>query len=69
MNLDVRCIETSTGVRKCFVGLFSRNEKCNGHYTTDFIFNLYSAEGKGIFDCRVNVLGHLQQVRQNGQMY
>ncbi|XP_062383316.1 phosphofructokinase, liver b [Sardina pilchardus] len=42
-------------------GLVLRNEKCNGHYSTDFIFNLYSAEGKGIFDCRVNVLGHLQQ--------
>uniref|UniRef100_A0A8C9WSF0 6-phosphofructokinase n=1 Tax=Scleropages formosus TaxID=113540 RepID=A0A8C9WSF0_SCLFO len=38
-----------------------RNEKSNPHYTTDFIYNLYSAEGKGIFDCRMNVLGHLQQ--------
>uniref|UniRef100_A0A6Q2YQT2 ATP-dependent 6-phosphofructokinase n=1 Tax=Esox lucius TaxID=8010 RepID=A0A6Q2YQT2_ESOLU len=38
-----------------------RNEKCHEHYTTDFIHKLYSAEGKGIFDCRVNVLGHLQQ--------
>ncbi|XP_065115314.1 phosphofructokinase, liver b [Paramisgurnus dabryanus] len=42
-------------------GLVLRNEKCHQHYTTDFIHNLYSAEGKGIFDCRVNVLGHLQQ--------
>uniref|UniRef100_A0A4W4H5A6 6-phosphofructokinase n=1 Tax=Electrophorus electricus TaxID=8005 RepID=A0A4W4H5A6_ELEEL len=42
-------------------GLVLRNEKCHMHYTTDFIYNLYSAEGKGIFDCRVNVLGHLQQ--------
>uniref|UniRef100_A0A667YPI8 ATP-dependent 6-phosphofructokinase n=1 Tax=Myripristis murdjan TaxID=586833 RepID=A0A667YPI8_9TELE len=38
-----------------------RNEKCHEHYTTDFIHKLYSSEGKGIFDCRVNVLGHLQQ--------
>uniref|UniRef100_A0A672QTV9 6-phosphofructokinase type B n=1 Tax=Sinocyclocheilus grahami TaxID=75366 RepID=A0A672QTV9_SINGR len=37
------------------------NEKCHVHYTTDFIHKLYSAEGKGVFDCRVNVLGHLQQ--------
>uniref|UniRef100_A0A3B4B407 6-phosphofructokinase n=1 Tax=Periophthalmus magnuspinnatus TaxID=409849 RepID=A0A3B4B407_9GOBI len=37
------------------------NEYCHEHYTTDFIHKLYSAEGKGIFDCRVNVLGHLQQ--------
>lgn len=42
--------------------LLCRNEKCHKHYTTEFIHNLYSAEGKGIFDCRVNVLGHLQQV-------
>uniref|UniRef100_A0A4W4HCR5 Phosphofructokinase domain-containing protein n=1 Tax=Electrophorus electricus TaxID=8005 RepID=A0A4W4HCR5_ELEEL len=42
-------------------GLVLRNEKCHQHYTTDFIYNLYSAEGMGVFDCRVNVLGHLQQ--------
>ncbi|KAI7795126.1 putative phosphofructokinase [Triplophysa rosa] len=42
-------------------GLVLRNEKCHRHYTTDFIYNLYSAEGNGVFDCRVNVLGHLQQ--------
>lgn len=40
----------------------NRNEKCHENYTTDFIHKLYSSEGKGIFDCRVNVLGHLQQV-------
>lgn len=39
-----------------------RNEKCNENYTTDFIFNLYSEEGKGVFDSRKNVLGHMQQV-------
>uniref|UniRef100_A0A8B9H3L1 6-phosphofructokinase type A n=1 Tax=Astyanax mexicanus TaxID=7994 RepID=A0A8B9H3L1_ASTMX len=42
-------------------GLILRNENCNANYTTDFIFNLYSEEGKGIFDCRKNVLGHMQQ--------
>ncbi|KAM3862067.1 ATP-dependent 6-phosphofructokinase, liver type-like [Diretmus argenteus] len=42
-------------------GLVLRSDKCHEHYTTDFIHKLYSAEGKGIFDCRVNVLGHLQQ--------
>ncbi|XP_044534327.1 ATP-dependent 6-phosphofructokinase, muscle type isoform X3 [Gracilinanus agilis] len=42
-------------------GLIVRNEKCNENYTTDFIFNLYSEEGKGIFDSRKNVLGHMQQ--------
>ncbi|XP_056286167.1 ATP-dependent 6-phosphofructokinase, liver type [Pseudoliparis swirei] len=42
-------------------GLVLRNEKCHEYYTTDFIHRLYSSEGKGVFDCRVNVLGHLQQ--------
>ncbi|XP_070771436.1 ATP-dependent 6-phosphofructokinase, liver type isoform X3 [Enoplosus armatus] len=42
-------------------GLVLRNEKCHENYTTDFLHRLYSSEGKGIFDCRVNVLGHLQQ--------
>ncbi|XP_053171677.1 phosphofructokinase, muscle b [Scomber japonicus] len=42
-------------------GLILRNENSNEHYTTDFIYNLYSEEGKGVFDCRKNVLGHMQQ--------
>ncbi|XP_051818112.1 ATP-dependent 6-phosphofructokinase, platelet type isoform X1 [Antechinus flavipes] len=42
-------------------GLVLRNENCNENYTTDFIYQLYSEEGKGIFDCRKNVLGHMQQ--------
>ncbi|KAM3834228.1 ATP-dependent 6-phosphofructokinase, liver type isoform 2-T2 [Vipera latastei] len=42
-------------------GLVLRNEKCHEYYTTEFLYNLYSSEGKGIFDCRINVLGHLQQ--------
>ncbi|TSK92938.1 Mitogen-activated protein kinase kinase kinase 13 [Bagarius yarrelli] len=42
-------------------GLVLRNEKCHPQYSTDFIYNLYTSEGKGVFDCRVNVLGHLQQ--------
>lgn len=40
-----------------------RNENCNENYTTDFIYQLYSEEGKGVFDCRKNVLGHMQQVK------
>lgn len=42
-------------------GLVLRNEKCHDYYTTEFLYNLYSSEGKGVFDCRTNVLGHLQQ--------
>ncbi|XP_046383827.1 ATP-dependent 6-phosphofructokinase isoform X2 [Ischnura elegans] len=42
-------------------GLILRNEKANDNYTTDFIFHLYSEEGKGLFSARQNVLGHMQQ--------
>lgn len=42
-------------------GLVLRNESCSVNYTTDFIYQLYSEEGKGVFDCRKNVLGHMQQ--------
>uniref|UniRef100_A0A8D1QST3 ATP-dependent 6-phosphofructokinase n=1 Tax=Sus scrofa TaxID=9823 RepID=A0A8D1QST3_PIG len=37
------------------------NESCSENYTTDFIYQLYSEEGRGVFDCRKNVLGHMQQ--------
>ncbi|XP_076332985.1 ATP-dependent 6-phosphofructokinase-like isoform X2 [Tachypleus tridentatus] len=42
-------------------GLILRNEYANTNYTTDFIFRLYSEEGKDIFSTRMNVLGHMQQ--------
>ncbi|XP_061661073.1 ATP-dependent 6-phosphofructokinase, platelet type isoform X6 [Syngnathoides biaculeatus] len=42
-------------------GLVLRNENSNENYTTDFIYQLYTEEGKGVFDCRKNVLGHMQQ--------
>ncbi|XP_026217135.1 ATP-dependent 6-phosphofructokinase, platelet type isoform X2 [Anabas testudineus] len=42
-------------------GLVLRNENSSENYTTDFIYQLYTEEGKGVFDCRKNVLGHMQQ--------
>ncbi|KAM5144156.1 ATP-dependent 6-phosphofructokinase, platelet type isoform 2-T2 [Callospermophilus lateralis] len=45
-------------------GLVLRNESCSENYTTDFIYQLYSEEGKGVFDCRKNVLGHMQQFKK-----
>ncbi|XP_056913749.1 ATP-dependent 6-phosphofructokinase, platelet type-like isoform X1 [Takifugu flavidus] len=42
-------------------GLVLRNENCNKNFTTDFIYQLYSEEGRGVFDCRKNILGHMQQ--------
>jgi 6-phosphofructokinase 1 len=38
-------------------GLILRNEKANENYTTEFIYRLYSEEGKGLFSARSNVLG------------
>ncbi|XP_013772236.1 ATP-dependent 6-phosphofructokinase-like isoform X2 [Limulus polyphemus] len=42
-------------------GLILRNEYANPNYTTEFIYRLYSEEGKDVFSARMNVLGHMQQ--------
>ncbi|XP_069704189.1 ATP-dependent 6-phosphofructokinase isoform X2 [Periplaneta americana] len=42
-------------------GLILRNEKANDNYNTDFIYRLYTEEGKGLFSARQNILGHMQQ--------
>ncbi|KAF2893327.1 hypothetical protein ILUMI_12846 [Ignelater luminosus] len=48
----------SEGVQR---GLILRNEKACENYNTEFIYRLYSEEGKGLFSARMNVLGHMQQ--------
>lgn len=48
----------SEGVHR---GLILRNEFANENYTTDFIYQLYSEEGRNMFTARKNVLGHMQQ--------
>uniref|UniRef100_A0A8C6UTX5 6-phosphofructokinase n=1 Tax=Neogobius melanostomus TaxID=47308 RepID=A0A8C6UTX5_9GOBI len=45
-------------------GIVLRNENCNENFSTDFMYQLYSEEGRGVFDCRKNILGHMQQVRR-----
>ncbi|XP_053116885.1 ATP-dependent 6-phosphofructokinase, platelet type isoform X2 [Hemicordylus capensis] len=57
-NVEHLTAKMKTGIQR---GLVLRNENCNDNYTTDFIYQLYSEEGKGVFDCRKNVLGHMQQ--------
>lgn len=42
-------------------GLILKNENANANYTGDFIHRLYTEEGKGVFMCRFNCLGHMQQ--------
>ncbi|XP_050517978.1 ATP-dependent 6-phosphofructokinase isoform X2 [Diabrotica virgifera virgifera] len=48
----------SEGVQR---GLILRNEKASDNYNTEFIYRLYSEEGKGLFSARMNILGHMQQ--------
>lgn len=56
LQLDVyhMAAKMAEGVQR---GLVLRNENANDNYTTDFIYRVYSEEGKGIFSCRKNVLG------------
>ncbi|XP_063715352.1 ATP-dependent 6-phosphofructokinase, muscle type-like [Symsagittifera roscoffensis] len=42
-------------------GLIIRNEKASTNYTTEFIERMYNEEGDGLFSCRSNILGHIQQ--------
>jgi len=42
-------------------GMVLLNENASENYTGDFIYRLYSEEGKGIFVCRFNRLGHMQE--------
>lgn len=57
-NVEHLTDKMKTGIQR---GLVLRNEYSSENYTTDFIYQLYSEEGKGVFDCRKNVLGHMQQ--------
>jgi 6-phosphofructokinase 1 len=43
------------------LGLVIRNEYANEVYNTQFICSLFTEEGKGVFDVRPAILGHLQQ--------
>jgi len=43
------------------LGLVIRNEFANRVYTTSFVSSLYEEEGRGVFDVRQAILGHLQQ--------
>jgi 6-phosphofructokinase 1 len=57
---DVRTIidKMKRGVQRY---LIVRCEKANKNYTTEFVQQLFSEEGKGEFSTRINILGHAQQ--------
>nr|XP_012149352.1 PREDICTED: ATP-dependent 6-phosphofructokinase isoform X4 [Megachile rotundata] len=60
INQDVIAMaaKMSEGVQR---GLILRNENANLNYNTDFMQRLFSEEGKGLFSCRMNIIGHMQQ--------
>ncbi|KAI6173801.1 ATP-dependent 6-phosphofructokinase [Aphelenchoides besseyi] len=60
IKADVRVIteKMKRGVQRY---LIIRSEKANKNYTTEFVQQLFSEEGKGEFSTRINVLGHAQQ--------
>jgi len=58
-DLDIMAFKMDKG--NIYRGLILRNENANSNYDTDFLYRLYSEEGKGKFTVRNNVLGHMQQ--------
>jgi len=56
LNQDVIAMaaKMSEGIER---GLIIRNENANENYNTDFMYRLFSEEGKGLFSCRKNILG------------
>lgn len=60
LNLDVEVIKRSFECGKRMV-IYLRNEQSSHHYTTDFIRRLLEEEGKGQFEVRTSILGHLQR--------
>jgi len=58
-DLDVMANKMDKG--HIYRGLILRNNCANQNYDTDFLYRLYSEEGKDKFTVRQNVLGHMQQ--------
>ena len=42
-------------------GIITRSERCSVNFTSDFMCQLLSEEGRGVFMTESNILGHLQQ--------
>jgi len=58
-DLDILAFKMDKG--QIYRGLVLRNECASSHYNTDFLYRLYSEEGKDKFTVRHNILGHIQQ--------
>jgi len=60
LEADVEWLRASFAAgRKLFLAV--RNEEANPLYTTDFIARVLEEEGRGLYDVRQAVLGHVQQ--------
>ena len=58
---DLDMLKNKMELGKIQRGLIMRNEKANSEYTTEFLYSLFSEEGRDFFSVRKNVLGHMQQ--------
>lgn len=57
---DVACLTRKFRKDGLERGLIMRNERCSVNFTTEFMCQLFSEEGKGVFVTHGNILGHLQ---------
>jgi 6-phosphofructokinase 1 len=60
LRQDVRLLNTGFQQGKR-LGVMIRNERAHPIYTTQFISDLFEAEGGDLYEVRMSVLGHLQQ--------
>jgi 6-phosphofructokinase 1 len=60
LRQDVRLLNTGFQQGKR-LGVMIRNERAHPIYTTEFIADLFEAEGGDLYEVRKSVLGHLQQ--------
>ena len=61
LEKDVQDLHDGFSKGKKRLGLVIRNENAHSVFTTEFLRRLLDAEGKGLFDARQAILGHLQQ--------
>ncbi|CAM2758031.1 6-phosphofructokinase [Actinomyces slackii] len=54
-----RMVESFRSGRSLY--LVVRNERASEHYTTDVLAHIFAEEGRGLYDVREAVIGHLQQ--------
>ena len=54
-----RMVESFESGRSLY--LVIRNERASEHYTTNVLAHIFAEEGKGLYDVREAVIGHLQQ--------